>query len=410
MRDRDIVVLEAGPLVGGRLRTETRGPYWLNLGAHVLMAGGPMANLAAEVGVPLVAPPGRFLAVATKGRVVAADTAMGTALRLPLSPAARLSLAKVGLRMLRARRIPEGRLETMRFADLLGRMHPEVEALMRVVANRLTGELDTLSALCGVRGFAHLWVGSRLNIAGGAAVLPRTIAARLDGRVTTGSRATVIRQGADGVTILAEGPEGPVAIDAETCIVAVPAPLARGLLPDLPGSLAARLARMEYTPFVVAGFFTRERGPADWDEIYAMAVPDRSLCMAFNPANVLRTQPVRQPGGAVVAYAVADRARALLDLDDGEIARRYLADLGAIFPTLPGVVEEVVIQRWPLGTALAYPGRGADVAALAGGWGRIAFAGDHMTPADGVDASESGRIAAATIRARLCAAVDPAAR
>ena len=33
--------------------------------------------------------------------------------------------------------------------------------------------------------------------------------------------------------------------------------------------------------------------------------------------------------------------------------------------------------------------------------GRIAFAGDYMMPADGIDASESGRIAAATVRARL---------
>lgn len=401
LRDRDILVLEAELQVGGRLRTETRGPYWLNLGAHVLMEGGSMAGLAAEVGVKLVVPPGAFLAVAMKGRVVAAGSAAGLFLRLPLSPAALLSLAAVGLRMLRARRLPASRLESMRFVDLLGRMHPDVEALMRVVANRLTGELDTLSAHVGVHGFAHLWVGSRLNIEGGAAALPNAIAARLAGQVETGTRATAIRQDAHGVTILAEGPGGPVTIQADACIVAVPAPLARGLLPDLPAALDARLARMVYTPFVVAGFFTRERGPMAWDGLYAMAVPDRSLCMVFNPANALRTGKERRQGGALVAYAVADRARALLDLADDEIARLYLADLGAIFPSLPGVVEEVVIQRWKLGAALGYPGRGADVAALADGWGRIAFAGDHMTPLDGVDASESGRVAAASVRTRL---------
>ncbi|MBM3538619.1 MAG: FAD-dependent oxidoreductase [Alphaproteobacteria bacterium] len=404
LRDRDIVVLEAGLQVGGRFRTETRGRYWLNLGAHVLKEGGPMAGLAAEVGVPLVAPPGNFIAVAMKGRVVEAGNAAGALMRLPLSPAARLSLATVGLRMLHARRLPAAWLERMRFVDLLGSMHPDVEALMRVVANRLTGELDTLSALCGVTGFAHLWVGSRLNIAGGAAALPHAIAARLGGRVQTGSRASVVRQDSGGVSVLVDGPAGATPILADACVVAVPAPLARGLLPDLPTSLDAHLARMIYTPFVVAGFFTGESGPMPWDGLYAMAVPDRSLCMFFNSANALRTGPERRPGGAVVTYAVAERARALLDRDDEEITRRYLADLGAVFPALPDVVEEVVIQRWPLGTALAYPGRGADVAALAGGWGRVAFAGDHMTPIDGIDASESGRAAAKVVRAWLGAA------
>ena len=39
LRDRKILVLDATDRVGGRMRSEPRGPYWLNLGAHLF--GGP---------------------------------------------------------------------------------------------------------------------------------------------------------------------------------------------------------------------------------------------------------------------------------------------------------------------------------------------------------------------------------
>jgi oxygen-dependent protoporphyrinogen oxidase len=52
LADRDILVLEASERVGGRMRSEPRGPYWLNLGAHLF--GGPGAlldRLVTEMGL-----------------------------------------------------------------------------------------------------------------------------------------------------------------------------------------------------------------------------------------------------------------------------------------------------------------------------------------------------------------------
>lgn len=51
LRERDVVVLESEPRVGGRIRSEPREPYWLNWGAHVF--GGPgsaAARLIAAAG------------------------------------------------------------------------------------------------------------------------------------------------------------------------------------------------------------------------------------------------------------------------------------------------------------------------------------------------------------------------
>jgi oxygen-dependent protoporphyrinogen oxidase len=402
LRDRSIRVLESAEVVGGRLKSEMRPPYWLNLGAHVLMAGGPMARLAEEVGVPLTEPPGSFLSVAVGGKVIRARSAAGMFLRLPMPLAARLSLARARLRMLAARSMPDSELEAMSFADLLGPLHPEAEALMRVVANRLTGELNEISAYVGIHGYAHLWLGSRLNIVGGSAELPAAIRRRLGERVTTGAHVERVRNTDDGVAITYRVLGALRSISARACILAVPAPIALATLDTAPDPIIQALSRVRYTPFVVAGIFTQERGPMPWDDIYALAVPNRSFCMMFNPANVLRGAAPRVPGGGLVVYAVAQRAAALLELDDDSIRRRYLADLADIFPGIRDVPHEVLVQRWPWGTATGMPGRAATVAALAGGFGGIAFAGDYMMPVDGTDASDSGALAAALVRRQLC--------
>jgi oxygen-dependent protoporphyrinogen oxidase len=398
LRDRNICVLESAEHVGGRLKSETRPPYWLNLGAHVLMAGGPMARLAEEVGVPLTEPPGSFLSVAVGQKVIRARSAAGMFLRLPVPLAARLSLARARIRMLAARSMPDSELEAMSFADLLGPLHPEAEALMRVVANRLTGELDEISAYVGVHGYAHLWLGSRLNIVGGSTELPAAIRRRLGERVTTGAHVERVRNTDDGVEIAYRALGTLRSISARSCILAVPAPVALAMLDTAPDPIIQALSRVRYTPFVVAGIFTQERGTMPWDDIYALAVPDRSFCMMFNPANALRSATPRVPGGALVVYAVAQRAAALLELDDDAIRHRYLADLADIFPVILNMPHEVLIQRWPLGTATGMPGRAATVAELANGFGGIAFAGDYMMPVDGTDASEAGELAAALVR------------
>ena len=146
----------------------------------------------------------------------------------------------------------------MTFAAFLGPMHPEVEALMRVVANRLTGELDEISAYVGVHGFHHLWLGSRLNIAGGSAELPRALHAALGDAIQTRARVDRIRQMPGHVEVDYVRDGRPHRLSADACVVAVPAPLVVDLIDDLPSSHVEALRQMRYTPFVVAGLFTKE--------------------------------------------------------------------------------------------------------------------------------------------------------
>ena len=42
LRHRDVLLLEAGDRLGGRIRSEVHGDYWLNHGAHLFPAPGSL--------------------------------------------------------------------------------------------------------------------------------------------------------------------------------------------------------------------------------------------------------------------------------------------------------------------------------------------------------------------------------
>src|SRR4051794_4955561 len=68
LRNRDVVVLEAADRVGGRIRSETRGDHWINLGAHVFAGAGSASDrLIRDTGVEAVPVPGRLTSIAMNG-------------------------------------------------------------------------------------------------------------------------------------------------------------------------------------------------------------------------------------------------------------------------------------------------------------------------------------------------------
>ena len=51
LRHRDVVLLEAGERLGGRMRSDVAGEYWLNYGAHLFPAPGSLVDsMARECG------------------------------------------------------------------------------------------------------------------------------------------------------------------------------------------------------------------------------------------------------------------------------------------------------------------------------------------------------------------------
>ena len=100
LRNRDILVLEASDRLGGRIRSEARDPYWLNLGAHVFSGpGSATARLCADVGVEVASVPGQLAAVELNGRLVVGGRPELYPLRLPLTASERVALSKAGARL-----------------------------------------------------------------------------------------------------------------------------------------------------------------------------------------------------------------------------------------------------------------------------------------------------------------------
>lgn len=55
LRHRDVLLLEAEDRVGGRIRSEPYGAYWLNYGAHLFPGPGSLADaIVSELGLQTV--------------------------------------------------------------------------------------------------------------------------------------------------------------------------------------------------------------------------------------------------------------------------------------------------------------------------------------------------------------------
>jgi len=191
-------------------------------------------------------------------------------------------------------------------------------------------------------------------------------------------------------------------VRALRAVVATPAFVARELVRDLPPETATALDSVRYGPYVVGAFLTGETGPMPWDDIYALATPQRSFGMLFNTANVLRGEGApRRPGGSLMVYAAASSADALAGLDDGEVAERFRADLCSIYPQARGLVRELVIQRWSRGLPYAAVGRARLQGPLTRPLGAIHLAGDYLGTWYTETAAQTAETAARSIRASL---------
>jgi protoporphyrinogen/coproporphyrinogen III oxidase len=417
-------VLEADDRAGGRLLSLPRDPYWLNFGGHVL-AGPESATgrLLRATGVGAAAVPGVLTALAMNGRVLSRGRVETYPFRLALTPRERLALVRAGARVRlavldygrMARRRP-GETEASRrarilayrddrtFADFLGDVPAEVDAIFRPTIQRSSGEPEQVSAGYGIGYFQLVWDregGLTRNVLGGSARLPEAIAGALGPRVRTACPVEEVVQDDGGVTVRYTAGGRSRSIAARFAVVAVPAFAAGRVIAGLPDDTSSALAGIAYGPYVVGAFLTREPGPMPYDHIYALATPKRSFNMLFNTANVTRTGTARTPGGSLMVYSAAGLAGALADRDDDEVARTYTRDVEELFPTLAGHVEEVRVRRWPHGLPHPRPGRHLLQPGLERPLGNVFLAGDYLGTTYVDTAVSTGTAAAHAIRRRL---------
>jgi|tagenome__1003787_1003787.scaffolds.fasta_scaffold20988863_7 oxygen-dependent protoporphyrinogen oxidase len=424
LRDRDVVVLESTDRTGGRMWSESRDPYWLNYGGHVI--SGPdsfTGRLMEAAGVDGVELPGILSALSLNGKLLAGGRVETYPLRAPLRRSDRAALIRAGARV-RLAVIQYGRVSRLRageseadrrarvlayrddetFADFLGDVPPDVDEVFRATIRRSSGEPEEVSAGYGIGYFQLVWDRSKgltRNVLGGSGMLPAAITRALGGKVRTSSPVTEVVESDGGVAVTYEAQGTRSTIHARAAVVAAPAPAARSIVAGLPDDVARALEGVTYGPYVVGSFLTGETSPMPYDGLYAAATPKASFNMLFNMASSLRRGGPRKPGGSLMVYAAADLARELDGMSDEAVETRFLDDLHERFPQMRGTVKEAVIRRWPTGVPHPRPGRHLLQPALTRDIGPIHLAGDYLGITYIETAIETGTSAAHRVRRLL---------
>jgi protoporphyrinogen/coproporphyrinogen III oxidase len=405
LRHRDVLLLEAGDRLGGRMRSDVRGDYWLNYGAHLFPAPGSLVHrIARECGLETVPVTGGMMGLAVGSTVLDRGRVETYPLRLPLSIPDRIAFVRAGLKIQRAvaryhRLEHRYDFEDKRtFREFLGPLPPAVEEIFSCAGHRATAELDELSAGCGIGLFALVWGGRRSliarNLLGGTGQLPAAMGRDLGDRARTGCRVHAVRPDGTDLVVDADGEE----IRARHVIVAAQAPRAVALVAQVADRAADALAALTYGPFLSVAVETSETTAMPYDDVYAIATPGRVFDVFTNQAHALRARGSRRPGGSLMLFAGGRAAAAQMSDPDGVVVERFLADLHELFPQTRGAIASAAVQRWELGNVYARPGRGRLQAALEGPLGtheNLHLAGDYFAELGTMEAAARTGFAAA---------------
>ena len=402
LRHWDTVLLESAGRVGGRVRSERRGPYFLNWGGHVYAGGNSStAWLLNDTGVDSVAVTGSLAGLAMNGKLLLKGRIESYPLRIPMSWSSRIGMAKagakVGLAVAKYAKIVglrPGEDEASRqqrvynfmndrsFADFIGDLPEDVEALFKPTVTRSAADLDEISAGAGVGYLSLVWnIGAGLSqsILGGPSTLTESIAAALSDCVQLNSTVDEIVHKKNSVLVRYRQDGVEKDVEARCVVLATPATVSHRVAVDLDGDIREALSKIIYGPYVSAAFLTNETERQVWDNAYAIATPKRSFNVLLNMSNIARGyEKERQPGSSIMTFSPASLARKLLELDDDEIRETYLNDLDQILPKFAEKVVEAEIQRWPTGAPYCFPGRGKLQPTLTRRGGRVFLAGDYL--------------------------------
>ena len=387
------------------MRSDARGEYWLNYGAHLFPGPGSLVDgMARECGLDTVPVTGSMMGLAVGSKLLDHGRVETYPFRLPLSVRDRIAFARAGVKVQRAvaryhRLERRYDYEDKRsFGEFLGPLPPAVREIFACAAHRATAELDELSAGCGIGLFALVWGGKSSliarNVLGGSGRLPAALGRQLGERARTGCRAHTIQAAGADLVVHHDGGE----IRAQQVIVATQAPHAAPLVAPVAERAAAALSQLTYGAFLTVAVETRETTAMPYDDVYAMATPGRVFDMFTNQAHALRRDGPRRPGGSLMLFAGAHGAVALMRESDELIVERFLTDLHELYPDTRNVIAGATVQRWTLGNVFARPGRSRLQPALEGPLGareNLHLAGDYFAELGNIEAAARTGLAAA---------------
>lgn len=423
----DVVLLEAGALPGGVMRTDRIGAYRVERGPNLFRVSAEAGAFLDRHGLGgtllAAAPEARLRSLLVDGRLVAVPGTVGRAIATPL-----LS-ARGKLRALSEPFVARGDPTGESVADFVTRRLGR-EVLERAVAPFLVGvyagdetqlgveavfpSLAEYERTSGSIGRGALTAARAARRTGGparrrgswstregTAGLARAMAEQLGGCLVLRSAAQAVSR--DGAGFRIEGGAG--AWRARGVIVALPSWSAAAVLQPMDPDLASGLARIRYASLASVAVGVDPRTAREPVRGVGFLVPRREGLDLLGALFTSRVFPDRAPAGRELLTCLFGGARwpAAVDASDDALLSRAAEGLERAIG-LRAPPEAVAVTRWP--QAVPQPGREhprlvASLRERAARAGALRLAGSYLDGVGVSDALVSGVRAAAELRARM---------
>lgn len=411
----EIKVLEADDQVGGRTRGVMLPGGIANPGAQFAYRATPSEELATELGLAAIPFEPTTYGISVDGMTSIGSSNAEVVDGLGWAGDDRDTLVRVlDEAVAEYRATTEGgalteRSDALASETVADRLKVLPERVARVIESAVrggsVGDSAQLSAQYALRYFASypaLEQENRLLLDGGMQALVIGMAERLGPDVVSLNTAvTSVRADGDEYVVTATGPDGEETHRARQVLLAVPAPLVSGLVPDLPADKHAAIATADTpgsTIMVVAIDATGLERLRDW--AFVTTVGRRFDCIINPTAGHWRSE--REPG-IVHLTCYGNSAGYRPDLPgDAAAEEEWLEDLYAVEPELRGRVLAHHLRTWEHCFAALSLERAAVLEQLQAQVGGIHFAGDWTSKTAGTHGAlgEAARVAEAVLAHR----------
>ena len=206
----------------------------------------------------------------------------------------------------------------------------------------MIADTDKVSKVELFSGVANVFTGQWGSLQGGAAQLPRALAAGLDVRL--GCEVEQVSETAAGVEIVHPGGQSLV---FDACVVACPLGAATRLCAGHADLLGPLNESLTYTQAISVALGTTQRPSCPALMIQFPSREDRDVALTFLDHN---KGPERTPAGHGLFSADWEMTASAeaMSLSDDELVERSTRSLLRIFPELAGTVDFAHVRRWPL--------------------------------------------------------------
>jgi|GEM_PF-3458044 len=286
--------------------------------------------------------------------------------------------------------------DRMTFAEFLDEFHPKLRHIVDVQLKVTAGETsDRISLFWGLVTFRWNVEGRFFFVKGGASILPRALAQKLDGRLTLDADVHTVVEG-DPLRIEYACQGTRASTYARHVLLAVPASRVSKLVCGLPRETEDALQRVAYASYIPVHLRFRRRF---WQSELSSGFLN---CAGLVFADVVDgTKGQSGKTGILNCFIAGPEARRLIAATDNEILCEVLEDLDRVWPGSPADLLDHRVFRWSEGISYFPPNYADPLDRLRRPIGNIRLCGDYTQGAGMNDAVLSGTVAAAQLLERI---------